>query len=501
MTGEVQMAKTLMIQGTCSDAGKSTIVAALCRIYKRRGFRVAPFKSQNMALNSFVTPEGYEIGRAQAVQAQAAGRAPHIDMNPVLLKPEGNSRSQVVLMGKPWKTLEAGDYYETREPLWKEVTAAMDRLCEDNDIVIAEGAGSPAEINLTAHEIVNMAVARYLKAPVLLAGDIDRGGVFASLYGTLELVNEDRNLIKGFLINKFRGDQSLLMPGVDMLTKKCGGVPTLGIIPYIPEIYLAREDSVFIETNRTWGEEQGLDIGVIQFPRLSNYDDLDPFRNDKGVKVRFIRSLQEIGRPSALILPGSKTTMSDLRWLKETGLFDAILKLAGKGIPVAGICGGYQMMGEKVQDKEGQEGSVGEERGLGLLPVLTVFSKEKTTIQTEGVIQGSRGFFRNLEGTTLKGYEIHMGESSLTGEAAPLYRKLDGTSDGAVSPDGRHWGSYMHGIFDSPSFRHAFLMSLGWEPSEPGEAEEVLREKEFERIADVVESALDMKALNRLMGL
>ncbi len=495
------MAHTLMIQGTCSDAGKSTLVAALCRIYSRRGYKVAPFKSQNMALNSFVTPEGAEIGRAQAVQAQAAQRPPHIDMNPVLLKPEGNSRSQVILMGRPWKTLPASEYYQAKKSLWNEVTAAMDRLQAENDIIIAEGAGSPAEINLKAHEIVNMSVARYLDAPVLLAGDIDRGGVFASLLGTLELVDEDRDRIKGFLINKFRGDKALLMPGIDMLTERCGGVPTLGVIPWIPDIYLAREDSVFIETNRRWGEESGLEIAVIQFPKLSNYDDLDPFRNEKGVQVRFIRNLQELGNPAAVILPGSKTTMSDLKWMKENGLFDAIRKLAAKGTPVGGICGGYQMMGRIIRDSEGMEGPAGEERGLELLDIETDFSREKKTVQTEGVLTGDGGFFSNLSGANLKGYEIHMGESEITGNAIPLYRRTDGTEDGAVSQDGRFWGSYMHGIFDTPSFRHAFLMSLGWEPSEPGETEEILREKEFERIADVVEEALDMQALDRLLGL
>ena len=495
------MAHTLMIQGTCSDAGKSILVAAFCRIYSRRGYKVAPFKSQNMALNSYVTPEGAEIGRAQAVQAQAACREAHIDMNPVLLKPEGNSRSQVILMGRPWKTLAAADYYKAKPELWGQVTGAMDRLCDENDIVIAEGAGSPAEINLKAHEIVNMAVARYLKAPVLLTGDIDRGGVFASLYGTLELMDEDREMIKGFLINKFRGDQKLLMPGIDMLTDRCGGVPTLGVIPYIPDIYLAQEDSVFIEKNRHFGDADGLDLAVIRFPRLSNYDDMDPFLREKGVRIRFVSSAAELGRPAAVILPGSKTTRGDLRWLRETGLFKAIQNLGRKGTPVAGICGGYQMMGNIVRDSEGVEGIKGEEDGLGLLPLETDFSSEKRTVRCEGTLAGQTGFLRNLTDLPLKGYEIHMGESRLSGTASPLYRREDGSSDGAVSPDGRFWGSYMHGIFDNMPFRRAFLMSLGWEPAEAGETEEVLREREFERIADAVEKAADMDAIDRLIGL
>lgn len=490
-----------MIQGTCSDAGKSILVAALCRIYSRRGYRVAPFKSQNMSLNSFVTPQGNEIGRAQVVQARAAGRIPHIDMNPVLLKPEGNSRSQVILMGKPWKTLEAADYYMAKKDLWTEVTGAMDRLCADNDIVIAEGAGSPAEINLKAYEIVNMAVARYLKAPVLLAGDIDRGGVFASLYGTLELVDEDREMIRGFLINKFRGDPALLMPGIEMLTRRCGGVPTLGIIPYIPEIYLAQEDSVFIEKNRQWGNEDGLDIAVIKFPRLSNYDDMDPFLRERGVKIRFISSTAELGHPAAIILPGSKTTLSDLEWLRETGLFNRIQALAKQGTAVAGICGGYQMMGEVIRDPRKSEGAGGNGSGLGLLPVETDFSEEKKTMQTGGILAAERGFTRNLKGCVIKGYEIHMGESRLRDNTASLYRRDDGSEDGALSTDGKSWGSYMHGIFDNVPFRRAFLMSLGWQEKERGESEEKLREREFERIADAVENAVDMDALDRLIGL
>jgi len=494
------MAHTLMIQGTCSDAGKSILVAALCRIYTRRGFKVAPFKSQNMALNSFVTPEGAEIGRAQAVQAQAACRPPHIDMNPVLLKPEGNSRSQVVLMGRPWKTLPAADYYQAKKDLWQEVTGAMDRLTADNDLVIAEGAGSPAEINLKEHEIVNMAVARYLKAPVLLTGDIDRGGVFASLYGTLVLVEEDREQIKGFIINKFRGDVSLLQPGIEMLTERCGGVPTLGVVPYIPDIYLAQEDSVFIEKNRDMGEEEGLELAVIKLPHMSNYDDLDPFLKEKGIRVRFVSSTRELKRPAAIILPGTKTTLQDLDWLKTTGLAGRIRALAEQGVPVAGICGGYQMMGRTIRDTDGVEGG-GEDEGLGLLPVETDFSDRKTTVLTTGSLAADRGFFRNLTESGIRGYEIHMGESRLTAGGRPLYRREDGSSDGAVSENGRHWGSYMHGVFDNMMLRRAFLMSLGWEPTEPGRTEEELREQEFERIADAVEEALDMEALDRLIGL
>jgi len=502
MKREAFMAKTLMIQGTCSDAGKSILVAAFCRIYTRRGYKVAPFKSQNMALNSFVTPEGYEIGRAQAVQAQAAKRPPHIDMNPVLLKPEGNSRSQVVLMGKPWRTLAASDYYPAKKDLWAQVTGAMDRLMKENDIVIAEGAGSPAEINLQEHEIVNMSIARYLDAPVLLAGDIDRGGIFASLYGTLVLVDEDRDRIRGFLINKFRGDVSLLTPGLKMLEERCGGVPTLGVIPFIPDIYLAQEDSVFIEKNRNFGDRNGLTLAVIKLPHMSNYDDFDPFMNEKGINLTFVSRPGELsGKTAAILIPGTKTTIQDLQWLKKTGLFEKIRKMAAEGIPVAGICGGYQMMGRHIHDPESVEAPGGGCEALGLLPVETVFSKRKRTVQTRGVLSGAQGFFRNLKGQECRGYEIHMGETRNLGREAPLYQREDGSVDGTVSPDGRLWGSYMHGIFDNLTLRRAFLMSLGWASLEPGESEEILREQEFERIADVVEKAVDMNALNKMIGI
>ncbi|WP_246157019.1 cobyric acid synthase [Oceanispirochaeta crateris] len=496
------MAKTLMVQGTGSDAGKSILVAALCRIYTRRGYRVAPFKSQNMALNSFVTPEGDEIGRAQAVQAQAAKRPPHVDMNPVLIKPEGNSRSQIILMGKPWKSMDGSDYYRSKKSLWTEVTQAIDRLRRDNEIVIIEGAGSPAEINLNEHEIVNMAVARYSDSPVLLVADIDRGGVFASLYGTLIMVDEDRDRIKGFLINKFRGDETLLRPGLKMLEERCGGVPTLGVIPFIPDIYLAQEDSVFIDKNRYFGDGEGLILVVIKLPHISNYDDFDPFLNDKGISLCFVSHPSEIPEAAAaIIIPGSKTSINDLEWLKETGLFSKIRQLAAQEVPVAGICGGYQMMGTAIHDPESFEAEGGSVEGLNLLKVETLFSGQKTTLQTEGRFTGGPGFFESLKNQKCRGYEIHRGETRSTEEGIPLYRKEDGHLEGSISPDGLCWGTYMHGIFDDLLFRKSFLVSLGWEAPESGESEDVLRELEIERIADAVEKAVDMNAIDHLLGL
>lgn len=491
-----------MIQGTCSDAGKSLLVAALCRIYARRGYKVSPFKSQNMSLNSFVTPEGHEIGRAQAVQAQGAMRSPHVSMNPVLLKPEGHTRSQIVFMGKPWKTLKAGDYYMSRDDLWHKLTEVMDRLNEENDIIIAEGAGSPAEINLTAYEIVNMSVARYLDAPVLLAGDIDRGGVFASLYGTLELVGEDRDRIRGFLINKFRGDVNLLQPGIDMLTERCGGVPTYGVIPWIPDIYLAQEDSVFLQGRSFFGDPDGLELAVIRLPHLSNYDDMDPFLHEKGITLHFVSRPEDLARARAIIIPGTKTSIDDLVWMKDKGLFQAIREKAAAGIPVTGICGGYQIMGSVLADPEGIESSRREEEGLGLLPVRTVFRADKQTVQVQGALSGGPGFLSGLEGHSVGGYEIHMGDSTLLDPDTPaLFRRSDGSLDGAVSKDGLCWGSYMHGIFDNLELRRRFLTSLGWKSPGDGKREEDLRESELERIADAVEEALDMEALDRLLGI
>ncbi len=499
---ELILAKTLMIQGTCSDAGKSILTAALCRIYARRGYAVSPFKSQNMALNSFVTREGLEIGRAQAVQAAAAGLAPRIDMNPILLKPEGNSRSQVVLMGKPWKTLSAAEYYEKKRELWAEACGAMDRLHRDFDLIIAEGAGSPAEINLQSREIVNMAVARYLNAPVLLTGDIDRGGVFASLYGTWQLVGDDRSRIAGFLINKFRGDPKLLTPGLKMLEDLCGGVPVTGVIPMIPDLALAREDSVFLENRSSFGDPEGLPLVVIKLPHISNYDDFDPFLREKGIHLIFARSPAEIPpRPAAILLPGTKTTIQDLNWLEEKGLAARIRELARRGCAVAGICGGYQMLGREIRDPEGIESAGGRKEGLGLLPLETVFTQSKTTCLSEGRLTGRGGFFQSLADSPCGGYEIHMGTTEADAGVSPLYRSPEGRREGAVSSDGKIWGSYLHGIFDNSALRRGFLGSLGWQGEAGAREENDLREAEFERLADAVEEVLDRKALDRIIGL
>nr|WP_290668376.1 cobyric acid synthase [Ardenticatena sp.] len=490
------LAPVLMIQGTHSNAGKSLMVTALCRIFARRGLRVAPFKAQNMALNSFVTPEGAEIGRAQAVQAEAAGIAPHVDMNPILIKPEGDGVSQLVLNGRPYTRLHAGNFYALKAELWPHVTAALDRLRARFDLVIAEGAGSPAEINLKAGDIVNMRVARYANAPVLLVGDIDRGGVFAALVGTMVLLEpEERALVKGFIINKFRGDLRLLGDGLEMLRERAFGVPTLGVVPFLPNLRIADEDSVALETRRITGEGD-IEIVVVQLPRISNFDDFDALAAEPGVRVRFIQHADEIGSPHALILPGSKATIADVQWLYETGIATRVQALAADGIPVVGICGGYQMLGQWLEDTDGVEAPAGTRvAGLGLLPTETRFAREKATFQVR--ISGCQGtLFEGIHNA--HGYEIHMGR---TQSARPLFRLKRSSSgeevlDGAVH--GHVWGTYVHGLFDNVHVRQRWLRTLGWRAQGKSPAAD-WREYEYDRLADHVAAHVDIEAIARLV--
>jgi len=490
-----------MIQGTSSSVGKSVLTAALCRIFARRGLRVAPFKAQNMALNSFVTSGGEEMGRAQAVQAAAAGREPEVEMNPVLLKPEGHSRSQVILMGRPWKTLSAGDYYACREILWASVAASFEKLAGENDLLLVEGAGSPAEINLKKSEIVNMRVARTFGCPVLLAGDIDRGGVFASLTGTLALLDdEEKTLVKGFLINKFRGDVKLLEPGLEMLSGLTGGRPVLGVIPWLKNLAVAQEDSVYLEENRSSGIPGAVDIVVIKFPRISNYDDFDPLALEEGVSLRFVDRPEDLGKPHAVILPGSKTTLEDLAWLRRSGFDGLLAALVLSGASLAGVCGGYQMLGRRISDPLGVEGASGGGDGLGFLPGETLFEPSKETTRVTGATVPGEGF-PGSRSVPVEGYEIHMGRTVLPRGARPLLSLEGERTDGAVSAGGRIWGTYLHGIFDSGEFREEWLRFLG--RREPGKdlPFRVVREQAFDRLADEVEAALDMKALERIIGL
>jgi adenosylcobyric acid synthase len=502
-------AKTLMIQGTASSAGKSLLVAALCRIFRQDGVRVAPFKAQNMALNSFVTRGGHEMGRAQVVQAQAAGLEPHVDMNPILLKPEQDARSQVVVMGKPWTTLAAGEYYRHKGELWPMVTASLDRLRERYDLVVIEGAGSPAEINLRESDIVNMAVARYAGAPVLLVGDIDRGGVFASLVGTMVLLEEDeRRLIKGFVINKFRGDVALLHDGLTLLEERTG-VPVLGVVPFIRDLQIAEEDSVALgeplprlRIKPSQGCE--VDIAVVRLPRISNFDDFDALALEEGVQVRFVDGPDRLGHPQAIILPGTKSTIADLLWLRQVGLARAIYELAENGIPVVGICGGYQMLGRTISDPNGVESSEGQVEGLGLLPVDTIFETVKATYQARARIETGRGFFAEIEGQEIEGYEIHMGHSRGGEPAFRLLARSDqlvDAPDGAVDERGRVFGTYLHGLFDNPNLRRAWLRSLGWDAAFSGLSMAEVREREYDRLAQQVRESLDMERVYQIVAL
>jgi adenosylcobyric acid synthase len=495
-------AKTLMILGTHSDAGKSIMVTALCRILAQEGYRVAPFKAQNMALNAGVTPAGHEIGRATITQAEAAGIQPHVDMNPVLLKPEGNQRSQVVLNGRHHTHIEASNWLSLKSFLWPHVTAALDRLREQYDLVIMEGAGSPVEINLKEGDIVNMRVARYAQAPTLLVGDIDRGGVFAALVGTMVLLEpEERALVKGFVINKFRGEVSLLGDGLRLLQERAFNVPTLGVIPFLPDIGVAAEDSVALDGQRGSSEKWGMvDIAVIRLPKISNFDDFDPLKAEPGVQVRFVERVEELGQPAAIVLPGTKMTLAGLDWLVKTGLAEGIVAAAQANTAIVGICGGYQILGRTLRDPDGVEAEPGAQAaGLNLLPLETVFVGNKRTVQVQATLHSHAGPFAALQGTPIHGYEIHMGRSYALDPALPhlCYIGLadQGHGDGLLSPSGQIWGTYLHGLFDNDVLRHTWLRTLGWQ----GQGQSFNRHLAYNRLADHVRAHLDMAALRAII--
>jgi len=494
-------APVVMVQGTASSVGKSLVAAALCRLFARQGLRVAPYKSQNMSNNAAAIGGGGEIGRAQALQAASAGVEPTADMNPVLLEPEADSRSQVVVMGGPYKTLEAGEYYLERDYLWGVARGALDRLRSSFDLVVAEGAGSPAEINLRGRDFANMEVARYARASVLLVADIDSGGVFAQVVGTLALLeSEERELVSGIVINKFRGEPSILRSGIEELQKLCGK-SVLGVIPWMRDLGLAEEDGMALE--RRVRESRGLsargvDVAVLAFPRIANFDDLDPLRIEEGVSVRFVSDASELGFPDAVILPGTKATLDDLAWLRERGLDLGVRWLARAGRAVVGLCGGFQMLGERIEDEEGIEGLPRSEAGLGLLPLTTVFAREKTALPRRGRVIGGPGFFAAAAGEEISGYEIHAGSSRVEGRGLfSLERSgsLPAREDGAAAPGGRVWGSYLHGLFELPAFRRAWLSSLGACPGDEAGSFSEERERALDRLADEVGSSLDMTAL------
>ena len=484
------MAKNIMIQGTMSNAGKSLLAAGLCRVFKQDGYRTAPFKSQNMALNSFITASGGEMGRAQVVQAEAAGIPPDVRMNPILLKPTTDMGSQVIVNGAVQGNMRAMEYYRRKPEFFPAVMASYESLASEFDIIVIEGAGSPAEINLKRDDIVNMGLAKRVNAPVLLVGDIDRGGVFAQLYGTVALLEEDeRALIKGVVVNKFRGDRAILEPGLAMLEKLCG-VPVAGVLPYL-HVDIDDEDSLSERFGRD-GQAKLIDIAVARLPRISNFTDLGPFERYANVSVRYVSSPKELGDPDLIVLPGTKSTIEDLRWLRQNGLEAAIKQAASRGTPVAGICGGYQMLGRRISDPEGAEAAPGTElSGLGLLDMETVFRGDKVQTQTRGRFGEIEGLLSSLTGLSYEGYEIHMGRSR---EARP-----------ALTGKGNVYGTYIHGIFDAPNVADEVLKALcrrkGADFARLGAFDAAsYRERQYDLLADAVRASLDMDLVYRSMG-
>lgn len=494
------MAKPIMIVGTMSNAGKSLLCAGLCRIFKQDGYKTAPFKSQNMALNSFITNEGLEMGRAQVVQAEAAGIEPSVLMNPILLKPTTDKGSQVIVRGEVECNMTAAEYYEKKEKYRRVILDAYNELAADKDIIVIEGAGSPAEINLKQKDFVNMGLAEMVDAPCLLVGDIDRGGVFAQLYGTVELLEpSEKDRIKGLVINKFRGDVEILKPGLSMLEALCGK-EVIGVVPYM-NVDIEDEDSLSADLEKK-SKVADIDIAVIRLPKISNFTDFDAFSIEENVSVRYVARTDELKEPDLIILPGTKSTMDDLKWLRECGLEARIRQLCSRGTPVFGICGGFQMMGEEVTDEEGAEG-FGTMRGMELLPARTVFSAEKTRTRKTGVVKDISGFFAQLSGKRITGYEIHMGQTYLA-DGAGCFSGLEGSDDGCFTENAA--GSYLHGIFDEEEFREALIRMLcekkgiAYERS-PRRSYRDYKEEQYDALADGVRAALDMNKIYDILSL
>ncbi|MDR1450592.1 MAG: cobyric acid synthase [Propionibacteriaceae bacterium] len=490
------MAKNIMIQGTMSNVGKSVISAGLCRIFAQDGYRVAPFKSQNMALNSFVTADGGEMGRAQAVQAEACGLEPSVEMNPILLKPVTDVGSQVIVKGQARAVMSARGYFACRRTFLPDIMAAYAALAQDADIIVIEGAGSPAEINLRAGDIVNMGLAELVDAPVLLVGDIDRGGVFAQLAGTCMLLSEaELARVRGFVINKFRGDVTLLADGLGEL-QRITGKPTLGVAPYL-DLDLDDEDSLSERLRRRTaaGPEIG-DIAVVRLPRLSNFTDFTALDATGGLAVRYVVSPRQLADPDLLILPGTRNTIADLAWLRETGLAELICQRAAAGRPVLGLCGGYQMLGEVVSDPDGVEGG-GAAAGLGLLPAVTCFRSRKRQTRVAGTVLALDGPLRPLSGARLEGYELHMGETVLADGAKPFVGLDDGAADGCQQ--GSVAGSYLHGFFDTASARQSLLALLG-RPGDAGPDFAQHRQGQYDKLADALRASLDLGRVYEILG-
>jgi adenosylcobyric acid synthase len=498
----------VMFCGTASDVGKSVLTAGLCRIIRRRGVAVAPFKSQNMALNSYVTPDGGEIGRAQAVQAEACQIPPHTDMNPVLLKPNSDTGSQVIVHGKVVGNMTVKEYNGFKPEAFKKVRESYDSLRSRFDFIVIEGAGSISEINLKEHDIANLKIAHMADCPVILVADIDRGGVFAQIVGTIELLEPDeRRRVKGVIINKFRGDRSLLDPAVEFLENRTG-VPVLGIVPWFREFRIPDEDSVALEKKARVGEggapSDRIRIGVVRLPRISNFTDFDSLESEPDVDLYYIQEAEAISGMDALILPGSKSTISDLNFLKEKGFARELKRFKGR---IVGLCGGYQMLGRRVLDPFRQESRIQKSEGLGLLDVETVMLMNKETHQAEARLLPPAEDAVAECSETLLGYEIHMGETQLGPKASPFCEIISRSGrsvkicDGAVSPDGRVFGTYLHGIFDNEGFRNSFLNQLREKKGLRAPIAEGPKADPIDQLADHLESHLDMKTLLAICGL
>lgn len=487
--------KAIMVVGTTSHAGKSLLVSALCRIFARRNWRVAPFKGQNMALNSYVTAAGGEIGYAQAVQAWAAGVPPWVEMNPILLKPQGDMTSLVILKGKAVANVRAAQYYEQYFDVgWQVIRESLEFLSHEFDLLVCEGAGSPAEINLKHRDLTNMRVAKYLNARTVLVVDIDRGGAFAHVVGTLELLEpEERALIKGVIINKFRGQRSILDPGIDWLEKRTG-IPVVGVIPWIDEVFPA-EDSLDLLERRSGSSQTDLNIAVIRLPRISNFTDFDPLASETTVTVRYVSPKESLGHPDAVILPGSKTTIADLQVLRQTGMAEAIQKYLGAGGTVMGVCGGFQMLGKSISDREGVEGEQGEFPGLGLLPLRTSMAPHPHRIARQRLVTSNYP----QPGLPVAGYEIHQGRTQML-EANSTQPLFDDSTLGIVNNYQSIWGTYLHGIFDNGAWRRAWLNHLRQQrglralpTGIPNYREH--RETLLDSLADTVEKHLDVRQI------
>lgn len=491
-----------MVQGTTSNAGKSLMVAGLCRIFKEDGYKVAPFKAQNMALNSFITEDGLEMGRAQVVQAEAAGISPSVLMNPILLKPTNDTASQVIVNGEVWEDMSAKEYYRNKTVLVPEIQKAYDKLADENDIIVIEGAGSPAEINLKENDVVNMFMAKLAKAPVLLVGDIDRGGVFAALVGTMVLFDqEEREMVKGLVVNKFRGDLAILEPGLGLLEEKAGA-PVVGVVPHL-DVDIEDEDSL----SNAFENKQGLapiDMAVIRLPRISNFTDVAVFEAHPGVNLRYVDSGRVFGNPDLVILPGTKNTMEDLLWLRQNGLEGRIKKHAAVGGAVFGICGGYQMLGSHLSDPHYVERG-GEMEGIGLLPGGTVFAREKTRTRVKGEFLTVEGIFSALRGRPLEGYEIHMGKTGggEAGSLAVIERVGDKPKEDGMNL-GNVYGTYVHGIFDGEGIAETILEALLREKGMGTDEMETIdvaayKEMQYSKLAAGIRESLDMKKIYEIL--